>query len=110
MKCIPTKNRRPENVAGPFFVDDTCISCAACWKAAPDIFFSHAKETYAYVGKQPESLIETELAVFAQKLCPVGAIRQNTESVFPSVDPGLPKEGHNSKSDDGETQAPTGRG
>ena len=66
--------RRTENVPGPFFVDEKCISCAACWNLAPVIFKSHPIETFAFVFHQPANLSETELCLAAQKLCPVAAI------------------------------------
>jgi ferredoxin len=62
---------------GPLFVDDTCISCEACWKAAPQIFKSDALETFAYVFKQPDSSEEKQLCESLIKLCPVGAIRKD---------------------------------
>lgn len=66
--------RQKENVCGEFYVDDTCISCAACWKEAPRNFVSHPVHTYAYVGKQPETTLERKLCEQALKKCPVGAI------------------------------------
>ncbi len=71
--------RRTDNIEGEYFVDDTCISCAACWKAAPEIFSSHVLDTYAYVAKQPDSESTLSLCEYVLKLCPVGAIgRQST--------------------------------
>ena len=66
--------RQTENVAGTFFVDATCISCEACWKAAPGHFASHPVHTYAYVRRQPTGDSETQDCLRAMKLCPAGAI------------------------------------
>jgi len=68
------ESRRRENSIGEFFVDDTCISCAACWKEAPENFVSHPVETYSYVTKQPRTTAEYEACARALRICPVGAI------------------------------------
>jgi len=68
------RSKRPDNVPGKFFIDDTCISCAACWQAAPQNIDTHPIETYAFITKQPETREEHEHCLTAKKLCPVGAI------------------------------------
>ena len=70
------KLKRSENVPGAYYVDDTCISCAACWTEAPEHFLSHALHTYAYVVRQPSTKSEAKRCATAMKLCPVGAIGQ----------------------------------
>lgn len=65
---------RGENAHGRFFVDDTCISCAACWKAAPNHITNHPVEMYAYFSEQPKSSEELEVCLKAKNICPVNAI------------------------------------
>ena len=38
--AIPA-DKYPENVAGPFYVDDQCIDCDACRTVAPAFFRRH---------------------------------------------------------------------
>ena len=70
------KTRRPENASGPYFIDDTCISCGACWRLAPELISSHPVHTFAFFSRQPGNTAETENAEAAVKLCPVNAIHQ----------------------------------
>lgn len=65
---------QPENAPGPFFVDDACISCGACWMIAPALISSHPVHTYAFFECAPERDGELKLAREAQLICPVGAI------------------------------------
>jgi ferredoxin len=65
---------RPENQAGAFFVDDSCISCGACWRHAPKHYASHEIHTFAYVMRQPEGLEEERVMREALTICPVQAI------------------------------------
>jgi ferredoxin len=68
--------RRPENAPGPYFVDDSCISCGACWRHAPELLVSHPVHTFAYFERQPENSAEEASAASALALCPVGAIKR----------------------------------
>ncbi len=70
---------RKENSAGPFFTDDECISCGACWALAPALIKSHAIHTFAFFQRQPESIEEWKLCREALKICPVGAIGEKNE-------------------------------
>lgn len=63
-----------ENIPGPFFVDQQCISCGACWRAQPDFFKSHEVHTYAYLHRQPSTKSEFEACDEVLKICPVEAI------------------------------------
>ena len=65
---------RAENAIGEYWVADICISCAACWKEAPQNFTSHPIHTYSYVFQQPRNDSEAEACLRALKLCPVSAI------------------------------------
>jgi glyoxylase-like metal-dependent hydrolase (beta-lactamase superfamily II)/ferredoxin len=64
--------RRKENVAGDFFVDQTCIDCDLCRQIAP-LTFTQAGESSA-VYQQPETP-ESELAALkALVTCPTASI------------------------------------
>jgi len=62
----------PENVAGDFFVDSTCIDCDACRQIAPEIFAED--DEYSIVYRQPQSAQETKRALMALVACPTGSI------------------------------------
>lgn len=64
--------RLPENVAGDFFVDATCIDCDACRQIAPATFQDHGDQSSVY--RQPESEEETRRALMSLAACPTGSI------------------------------------
>src|SRR5882724_8848254 len=66
------KKRVPENVAGDFFVDSTCIDCDACRQIASTVF-GEAAET-SYVKAQPVSTTDRRQALQALLTCPTGSI------------------------------------
>ncbi len=66
------QQRLPENVAGDFFVDATCINCDTCSELAPSIFRDHGDQ--CSVHHQPEGDVETRLAMMALVACPTGSI------------------------------------
>lgn len=70
-----------QNVAGDFFVDDTCINCDACRQIAPTVFQDHGDQSSVY--HQPETEEETRRALMALVACPVSSIgtrgKQNTK-------------------------------
>jgi glyoxylase-like metal-dependent hydrolase (beta-lactamase superfamily II)/ferredoxin len=66
------KLRLAENVAGEFFVDETCIDCDTCRQLAPAAFRDHGGQSSVY--RQPESEEETRLALMALVACPSGSI------------------------------------
>ncbi|HXP91889.1 MAG TPA: MBL fold metallo-hydrolase [Candidatus Binatia bacterium] len=61
-----------ENVAGPFFVDRTCIDCDACRQLAPSVFGDGARTSF--VAQQPRDAGNLRAAQQAVLACPVGAI------------------------------------
>jgi ferredoxin len=68
------KNRKnPAGVAGPYFVDDTCISCEACVEEAEENF-ALDDGAKAFVCKQPADAGEREACESALDACPVQAI------------------------------------
>ena len=62
----------PENVAGEFFVDSTCIDCDTCRQLAPATFAEAAD--YSYVRQQPQSAAEVRAAFEALVACPTASI------------------------------------
>ncbi|PWA67662.1 metallo-beta-lactamase family protein [Artemisia annua] len=66
------KQRRPENVAGEFFVDHTCIDCDTCRWMAPEVF-TRVNDMSA-VKKQPSCQDERLKALQALLSCPTSSI------------------------------------
>src|SRR5262249_13234910 len=64
--------RLPENVAGEFYVDRTCIDCATCPEMQPSVY--EQGDGYSYVARQPETPEETHRALMALVACPTGSI------------------------------------
>jgi glyoxylase-like metal-dependent hydrolase (beta-lactamase superfamily II)/ferredoxin len=64
--------RLPANVAGDFFVDESCIDCDACRWIAPASF--DAAGDHSRVFHQPASPEETRRAELALIACPTGSI------------------------------------
>jgi glyoxylase-like metal-dependent hydrolase (beta-lactamase superfamily II)/ferredoxin len=68
--------RYPDNAAGDFYVDRTCIDCDACRRIAPAVFAEAAD--HSTVTHQPASEAERLRALMALVACPTGSI--GTES------------------------------
>jgi ferredoxin len=68
----------PENVAGQFFVDTSCIDCDLCREKAPRNFARSAAGRRSYVFRQPESAAEVDSCLNALTECPVEAIGKET--------------------------------
>ena len=68
------EDKFPENVRGPFFVDEGCISCGLCMEKAPYNFTFTVCFKHAFWNKQPETEEEQEQCMEALKSCPVDAI------------------------------------
>ena len=62
----------PQNVAGDFFVDSTCIDCDACRQIAPMVFRDHGDQSSVY--HQPADPGEVHRALMALVACPTGSI------------------------------------
>jgi glyoxylase-like metal-dependent hydrolase (beta-lactamase superfamily II)/ferredoxin len=82
--------RLPENVAGDFYVDSSCIDCDACRQIAPTTFRDHGDQSSVF--HQPETDDEIKLALMALIACPtssIGATRKYDANVgveaFPSL-------------------------
>ncbi|HEY3594101.1 MAG TPA: MBL fold metallo-hydrolase [Polyangiaceae bacterium] len=64
--------RFAENSPGDWFVDDSCIDCAACRHIAPSVFAASSRG-FSYVGHQPSDA-ERERAAMALVACPTSSI------------------------------------
>lgn len=67
-----SKKRLPENVAGDFFVDSTCIDCDTCRQLAPASFAEAHGHSYVYA--QPPDDAGREAATRALLSCPTASI------------------------------------
>ena len=63
-------DRNPENVPGPFFVDNSCIDCDLCRETAPQFFTRSADSGQSYVHAQPVTAGDVALAQQALESCP----------------------------------------
>jgi len=89
------EDRLPQNAAGDFFVDRSCIDCDACRQIAPRTFRNHGGQSS--VGRQPGGPEEIRRAMMALVACPTGSIgaaasierRIGTEAFPEEVAPGL---------------------
>ncbi len=64
----------PENVPGPFYVDETCIDCDLCRETAPRNFRRNDRDRRSFVTHQPTSPDEEAACESALEECPVEAI------------------------------------
>jgi ferredoxin len=67
-------DRVPENVAGRFYVDSTCIDCDLCREAAPNNFKRSDSAHRSFVFRQPIDAEEEAASLTALEECPVEAI------------------------------------
>jgi glyoxylase-like metal-dependent hydrolase (beta-lactamase superfamily II) len=81
------KRRHPANVAGPWFVDTTCINCDAARHVAPGLI-EEVDDTSVFV-RQPQTPEEELMAWRAVLVCPTGSVGRERgggkppEGVFP---------------------------
>jgi ferredoxin len=64
----------PENVAGRFYVDATCIDCDLCRETAPDNFARNDAGGHSFVFYQPDGPAQMAACRAALEECPVEAI------------------------------------
>lgn len=64
--------RRPENVAGDLYVDQSCIDCDTCRWMAPTVF--SRENSQSAVTQQPMNQAEREAAIQALLACPTASI------------------------------------
>ena len=70
----PTQ-KSPENVPGPYYVDDTCIDCDMCRSDAPKFLYPPGRlADILYVYRQPVTAEEIASAEAARIGCPTESI------------------------------------
>ena len=62
------------NVAGPYYVDASCIDCDMCREIAADVFRRDEEVGMSYVFQQPTTESEKLLAEEARTSCPTESI------------------------------------
>lgn len=67
-------DRLPTNVAGPYYVDGSCIDCDQCRVLAPDFFGRDNDSGFSFVLKQPATAEEVELVEKAMAECATSSI------------------------------------
>jgi ferredoxin len=67
-------NKIPDNVPGPYYVDDTCIDCDRCRSNAPSFFRRQEDGIYSYVYRQPRNPEEIAEVEDALRDCPTDSI------------------------------------
>ena len=67
-------NRLPQNVPGPYYVDDSCIDCDLCRTTAPDLFRRNDEIGFSVVCRQPVTPEERSVAEEARQGCPTESI------------------------------------
>ena len=63
-----------ENVAGKFYLDNTCVDCDLCRGILPSVFRRNDDGGYTYVWRQPATPEEIQLAEEAKDSCPTESI------------------------------------
>ena len=66
--------KTPENAAGRFYVDATCIDCELCRETAPENFARDDRERRSYLQHQPRDPEQEAACMAALEECPVEAI------------------------------------
>lgn len=66
--------RLPQNVPGPYYVDESCIDCDMCRETAPQFFKRDDEIGMSFAYRQPVSDEERTLAEAAKRGCPTDSI------------------------------------
>lgn len=76
--ATPTE-RNPDNVAGRYYVDSSCIDCDQCRVMAPDFFARNGDTGMGYVKRQP--VTDDEIAAVEEALaaCATSSIGNDGE-------------------------------
>lgn len=67
-------DRKPENIAGRFYVDASCIDCDLCRETAPAFFRRDEDTGQSIVYRQPQTPEEISRAQEALGGCPTESI------------------------------------
>lgn len=74
-----TTDRLPQNIAGRYYVDSSCIDCDLCRATAPAFFMRHDEIGFSVVHRQPTTAEELALAEEARESCPSESIGNDGE-------------------------------
>ncbi len=69
-----SSDRTPDNVAGRYYVDSSCIDCDQCRVMAPDLFGRNPDTGLGFVKQQPVTEAEIALAEEALAACATQSI------------------------------------
>jgi ferredoxin len=72
--------RWEDNVAGRWYVDQSCILCSLCSDLAPKNFRESQAGDHDVVYKQPENDVELAQSEQAKQQCPVEAIGSDSDA------------------------------
>lgn len=75
-----TTERLPQNIAGRYYVDSSCIDCDLCRNTAPAFFTRHDEIGFSIVHRQPVTPEELALAEEAREGCPTESIGNDGDS------------------------------
>lgn len=67
-------DRTPDNVAGRYYIDSSCIDCDQCRVMAPDLFGRNEDTGLSFVQRQPMTDNEIALAEEALEVCATASI------------------------------------
>ena len=67
-------DRNPDNVAGRYYVDSSCIDCDQCRTTAPELFTRNADTGFSSVQRQPATPEEAAVAEEVLAACPTQSI------------------------------------
>lgn len=67
-------NRLPQNVAGAYYVDSSCVDCDLCRNTAPEFFQRDDEAGLSFVYRQPVTPDERAAAEEARQGCPSESI------------------------------------
>jgi hypothetical protein len=94
--------RHESNAAGDWFVDTSCIDCAAAREAAPGLIVARGGQSV--FERQPKTDEELKMAWRARLLCPTASIHSETKTAAPrdlfpqELTPGIYRLGYNARS------------
>jgi ferredoxin len=66
-------DRVPQNIAGKYYVDSTCIDCDQCRATAPD-YFGRTDDGMSFLQKQPATAEDIALVEEAMTACATNSI------------------------------------
>jgi len=85
---MPNLNERlPQNVAGRYYIDSSCVDCDLCRNSAPDFFRRDDDIGMSIVFRQPVTPGEIATAEEARQGCPTESIGNDGPSEARAVLP-----------------------